>query len=196
MTTTKCVKFNFLEKEKCEHSLLFPKAERLGCKAQWGSAALLTPTKLKSVGGVCLTSWSGWIRLLLLPIAADFHKHKYTHTHEHLHQFIARDPDTTPREHGGYFCSCCCFCCCQHKQVQWKTKKKNRNYQPTQNCIPNSFQDGQRHQRKAQGPSWHRHALSWAMQVSFARLKKRRSTSYTEIALLVAAPSWLAPLIS
>jgi hypothetical protein len=34
------------------------------------------------------------------------------------------------------------------------------------------------------------------MQVSFARLKKRRSTSYTEIALLVAAPSWLAPLIS
>jgi hypothetical protein len=45
------------------------------------------------------------------------------------------------------------------KNYSGKLKRKNRNYQPTQNCTPNSFPDGQRHQRKAQGPSWCRHAL-------------------------------------
>ncbi len=77
-------KSTFWRRKSVITPFLFPKAEPLGCKAQWGSAALLTPTKLKSVGGVCLTSWSGWIRLLLLPIAADFHKHKHTHTHTNI----------------------------------------------------------------------------------------------------------------
>lgn len=67
------------------------------------------------------------ILIRLDPATTDSCWFPQTHTHEHLHQFIARDPDTTPREHGGYFCSCC-FCCWswqqQQKQLQWKTKKK------------------------------------------------------------------------
>ncbi len=126
----------------------------------------------------CLTYWSGWIRLLRL--AADFHKH----THERLHQFIARDPDTTPREHGGYFCSFCCFWSCQQqqKQLQWKTKKKNPQL-PTYSKLYSKFipRWGNDTSAKLKG---HRDVATHSLHPCkgfLARLKKTQNKLHTKI---------------